>query len=111
MNLKKILAGLIVGIFFGYILQISPNEKICAVIMIAAIDSLFGGFVAKLNSNFSDKILIGGFFTNATFGLILILLGNFFKIDLYYIALFIFGLRIYKNIFTLKEFFLKKYLT
>ena len=104
----KPLIGLIAGIFFGYILQISPNEKICAVIIFAAIDSICGGLTAKLNSNFSDLILIIGFFTNLAFGMILILFGNFFEMDLYYIALLIFGLRIFKNISILKGFFLKK---
>ena len=105
----KALIGLIAGIFLGYILQIPHNDKICAVVMLAALDSICGGFTAKLNSQFQDKILIGGFFTNLVFGIIFILLGNFFETDLYYIALLIFGLRIFKNISTLKGFFLQKY--
>lgn len=107
----KPLIGLIVGIFLGYILQVPANEKICAVIMLAAIDSLCGGISAKINLNFSDKILISGFLINLIFGLFLISLGNFFGINLYCIALLIFGLRIFKNISALKDFFLKKYIT
>ncbi|MBQ7705588.1 MAG: hypothetical protein IJT73_09215 [Selenomonadaceae bacterium] len=42
------------------------------------------------------------------FGLILILSGNFFKLELYYIALLIFGLRIFKNISAAQKLFLKK---
>lgn len=109
--MKKILAGLIIGIFLGYIVQVPANEKIFAVILLAAIDSLCGGIAAKINSNFSDKMLMGGFLTNSAFGLALILLGNFLAMDLYYIALLIFGLRIFKNISVIKEFFLKKYAT
>lgn len=104
----KPLVGLIAGMIFGYILQIPADEKICAVIMLVAIDSICGGVVAKLNSNFSDKILICGFAVNLIFGMILIFLGNFFEINLYCIALLIFGLRIFKNISILKSFFLKK---
>jgi small basic protein len=99
----KAFCGLIFGIFLGYVIQVPTNEKICAVIMLAAIDSISGGAVAKFNSNFSDRALIIDFFTNIIFALVLILLGNFFEAELYYIALPIFGLRIFKNISSLKE--------
>ena len=107
----KPLVGLIAGMIFGYILQIPADEKICAVIMLVAIDSICGGVVANINKNFSNRILIFGFLTNTIFGLILIFFGNFFGINLYCIALLIFGLRIFKNISALKDFFLKKYIT
>ena len=107
----KHLIGLGAGIFLGYHLQIPTDEKVCAVILFAAIDSLCGGFAAEVNQSFSDFTLICGFFTDVAFGIILILLGNFFEIDLYYIALFIFGLRIFKNISLLKCLLLKKYNT
>lgn len=105
----KALIGLAAGIFLGYVFQVPANEKFSAVILLAALDSICGGAAAKLNFNFSDSILIGGFFTNVIFALILILLGNFFDLKLYYIALLIFGLRIFKNISVIKGFFLKKY--
>ncbi len=107
----KALIGLIIGIFLGYAFQVPVNEEIFAVIMLAALDSICGGFSAKINLNFSDKILISGFFTNVIFVLILILLGKFFGLKLYYIALLIFGLRIFKNISVIKGFLLKKYST
>ncbi len=106
--MSKAIGGLIVGFFLGYILQIPADEKICAVILLAAIDSICGGLIAKLNSNFSNAILIVGFITNLIFGLILICTGNILGLKLYYIALFIFGLRIFKNISALKALFLKK---
>lgn len=106
--MSKALGGLIVGIFLGYILHISANEKICAVIFLVSLDAICGGAVAKINQNFSNKILICDFFINNIFGLILIFFGNFFGIDLYYIAIFIFGLRIFKNFSILKQYLLKK---
>lgn len=103
----KALIGLTVGIFFGYIFPISINKEFLAVILLAAADSICEGIAAKLHLNFSDKVLIGGFFTNLIFALALILLGKIFNLELYYIALLIFGLRIFKNISAVKEFFLK----
>ena len=105
----KALIGLTAGILLGCFIQVPVNEKISAVIILAAADSICGGIAAKLHLNFSDTILIGGFFTNVLFALVLILLGNFFNLELYYIALLIFGLRIFKNISAVKEFLLKKF--
>ena len=105
----KVFIGLATGIFLGYVFQVPVDEKFSAVILLAAVDSICGGIAAKLNFNFNDSILIGGFLTNLIFGLILILLGNFFDLELYYIALLIFGLRIFKNISAIKGIFLKKY--
>lgn len=106
--MSRATGGLIFGIFLGYILQIPADEKISAIIFLNATDSICGGFVARLQQNFSNKILIFGFLTNTLFGLALIFLGNFFGIELYYVAIFIFGLRIFKNFSVLKGFLLKK---
>jgi len=106
--MSRAMGGLIFGIILGYILQISANEKISAIIFLTATDAIFGGIAAKLQENFSNRILIFGFLTNTIFGMILIFLGNFFEIELYYIAIFIFGLRIFKNFSTIKSFLLKK---
>ena len=95
--MSKAMGGLIFGIFLGYVLQIPLDEKICAIIFLTATDSICGGVVANINKNFSNRILIFGFLTNTIFGLILIFFGNFFGIDFYYIAIFILGLRIFKN--------------
>ena len=105
----KILGGLIWGIFLGYVIQVPANEKIFAIIIFAAADSILSGIAAKLNLKFSDTEIISGFFMNVIFGLVLILLGNIFKLELYCIALLIFCLKIFKNIAALKEIFLKKF--
>lgn len=106
--MSRAMGGLFFGIILGYVLQIPANEKISAIIFITATDAIFGGVVAKLQQNFSNRILIFGFMTNTIFGMSLIFLGNFFEIELYYIAIFIFGLRIFKNFSVLKSFLLKK---
>ena len=101
--MSKALGGLIFGIILGYILHIPANEKVCAIIFLSALDAIFGGIAAKLNLTFSNRILISDFFANTIFGLLLIFFGNFFGIDLYYVAIFIFVLRIFKNFSTLKQ--------
>ena len=105
----KALIGLAVGIIFGYPSNISADTKIFAVILMAALDSILGGFCAKFESRFSDTVLITGFLINSVFGLILIFIGNIFEIELYYITLLVLGLRIFKNLSALKERLLKNY--
>ena len=41
--MSKALGGLIFGIILGYILHIPANEKVCAIIFLAALDAIFGG--------------------------------------------------------------------
>ena len=105
----KALIGLAIGIILGYLSNISADTKIFAVILMAALDSILGGFCAKFDTKFSDTVLITGFFVNTLFGMTLIFVGNIFEIELYYIALLVFGLRIFKNLSALKEHLLKNY--
>lgn len=106
--MSKALGGLIVGIFLGYVLNIPADEKICAVIFLVALDAILGGALAKRNQKFSNRILICDFFTNIIFGLALIFFGNIFEIELYYIAIFIFGFRIFKNFSAFQKILLRK---
>ncbi len=105
----KPLIGLTLGIILGSVAPISIEPKIFAVIILAALDSIFGGLNAHLAEKFSDTTLITGFLVNAAFALSLISLGKVLNIELYFIALLIFGLRIFKNLTGLKNHFLKKY--
>ena len=105
----KPLIGLALGIILGFAAPISIEPKIFAVILLAALDSIFGGLSAHLTDKFSDTILIAGFCANAAFAIFFIFLGNALGVELYCIALLIFGLRIFKNLTSLKNHFLKKY--
>lgn len=105
----KPLIGLALGIILGIVAPVSIEPKIFAVILLAALDSIFGGLSANLAGNFSDTVLIVGFCVNAAFAIFFIFLGNALGVELYCIALLIFGLRIFKNLTALKNHLLKKY--
>ncbi len=105
----KALIGLTTGIILGYLSNISADTKIFTVILMAALDSILGGFCAKFEAKFSDAALIAGFLFNSLFGLALVFIGNIFELELYYIALFVLGLRIFKNLSAIKERLLKNY--
>lgn len=108
------LAGLIAGIFLGSAPEFSAavvSPEILLAVFLAAVDSLLGGICAGLSKKFSDAILFAGFIVNVLFAVALLELGKFFGVELYYLALLIFGLRIFKNLTALKNWLAQKYLS
>ena len=107
------LAGLIAGIILGSAPEISAavlSPEFLLAVFLAAADSLLGGICAGLDKKFSDAVLFAGFAVNVVFAAVLIWLGKIFGVELYYLALLIFGLRIFKNLTTLKNWLAQKYL-
>lgn len=103
--------GLIVGLIIGILFPISiPVEyaKFMSVAVLAALDSVFGGLRAGAEEKFDNTIFITGFFTNALLAACLVYVGERLGIDLYYVALLAFGLRIFQNLAIIRRYFLKK---
>lgn len=103
--------GLIVGLIIGVLFPISiPVEyaKFMSVALLAALDSVFGGLRAGAEEKFDNTIFITGFFTNALLAASLVYVGERLGIDLYYVALLAFGLRIFQNLAIIRRYFLKK---
>ena len=93
--------GLIVGVIIGLFLipfNISPVfSKYVAVGILAALDSIFGGFAARLQHKFDLKIFLSGFFGNAFIAAALAYVGDQLGIELYLAAIFAFGNRLFLN--------------
>lgn len=105
------IAGLLLGIVIGLIFPISvPFEyaKFMSVALLAALDSVFGGLRAGIEEKFDNTVFITGFFTNALLAAGLVYIGERLGIDLYYVALLAFGLRIFQNLAIIRRYFLKK---
>ena len=68
-----------------------------------------GGLRAAAENTFEDVIFISGFFTNALLAALLVYIGDHLGIDLYYVALLAFGLRIFNNLAMIRRYFLKKH--
>lgn len=103
--------GLIIGLIIGILSPISiPVEyaKFMSVALLAALDSVFGGLRAGSEEKFDNTIFITGFFTNALLAASLVYIGERLGIDLYYVALLAFGLRIFQNLAIIRRYFLKK---
>lgn len=106
-----IVGGLVVGIIIGVMspLEIPPvYAKYTSVALLAALDSVFGGTRAALERIFNLSIFLTGFFSNSLLAALLIFLGNFVGIDLYYVALISFGLRLFQNTAAIRRLLLSR---
>lgn len=103
--------GLVVGLILGTLCPLNiPQEyaKLFTVALLAALDTVFGGLRAAAEEKFDNTVFITGFFTNALLAAVLVYVGDRLGIDLYYVALLAFGLRIFQNLAIIRRYFLKK---
>ncbi|WP_371381735.1 small basic family protein [Sporomusa aerivorans] len=104
-------AGLLVGLIIGMVFPITvPAQyaKFLSISLLASLDSVFGGLRAVLNSQFDNSVFITGFFTNALLAAALVYVGERIGIDLYYVALLAFGLRVFQNLAIIRRHILKR---
>jgi small basic protein len=103
--------GVILGLLIGTFLPISmPIEyaKYLSVALLASLDSVFGGLRAGSEKKFDNLVFMTGFFTNALLAAGLVYIGERIGIDLYYVALLTFGLRVFQNLAIIRRYFLKR---
>jgi len=103
--------GLLIGILAGFFCPLFipvAYAKLFSVALLASLDSVFGGLRAAAEEKFDNIIFISGFFTNALLAAVLVYVGDRLGIDLYYVALLAFGLRIFQNLAIIRCYFLKK---
>jgi len=100
------LLGLIIGVYLGsnFSYQLPPIYiKYMSIAVLASLDSVFGGIKAVLKNTFDGAILLTGFFTNALLAALLAYLGDRLGVDLYYAAIFAFGVRIFQNLASIRH--------
>jgi small basic protein len=98
--------GLLLGIGIGSTLAIPiPGifAKYLSVALLAALDSVFGGLKSIIEDKFDGAVLLTGFFTNALLAALLAFLGDRLGVDLYMAAVFVFGVRIFQNLATIRR--------
>lgn len=103
--------GLLIGLILGVLSPVTiPVEyaKFMSVALLAALDSVFGGLRAGLEEKFDNIVFISGFFTNALLAAGLVYIGERLGLDLYYVALITFGLRVFQNLAIIRRYILKK---
>jgi small basic protein len=103
------LLGVLAGVLLGLALRLNlPIDwaRYTAVGILAALDSLLGAFRAELEGNFDTRVFLSGFFTNALLAAALTFVGDRLGIDLYLVALFAFGWRVFQNAAIIRRHFL-----
>ena len=93
--------GLALGAYFGQYLDIeipAGMVKYFSIGIMAALDSVFGGIKALYEKNYDSLLMLSGFFTNALLAAALAYIGDMLGIDLYYAAVFAFGVRLFSNL-------------
>ena len=101
--------GLVIGIIAGIYCPFSiPPEyaRLLAVAVMAGLDAVLGGIRASMASNYDTDVFISGFFINGLLGAFLCYAGNMIGIDLYMVAILIFGMRIFQNIGVIRRLFM-----
>jgi len=93
--------GLLLGLLIGWVLSISvpvDYSRYTAVAILAAADSVLGAVRAELAGEYDNRVFITGFFGNALLAVLLTYLGDRLSVELYYAAIFAFGVRLFNNL-------------
>ncbi len=93
--------GLLIGLIVGAVVSVSiPVEyaRYTAVAILAALDSVLGAAKAALAGEYDQAIFVTGFFANTLLAGLLTLLGDRLGVELYYAAIFAFGVRLFTNL-------------
>ena len=106
-----IIIGGLLGILIGFLLPTIPYSAstYLAIAIIAALDSVFGGFASYIKKNFDMKVFVSGFFVNAILAMLLTYLGEKLNVDIYLAAIIVFVGRMFNNLGIIRRYFLYKF--
>ncbi|ASS91646.1 MAG: DUF1290 domain-containing protein [Bacillaceae bacterium] len=106
----------VIGILLGIILGLYSNIQIpdeysnyLSIAILAALDTLFGGFRAYLQNSYDELVFVSGFFFNILLAASLAFLGVHLGVDLYLVAMFAFGVRLFQNIAVIRRILIAKW--
>ena len=106
--------GLILGILVGQTLTFTLPVSFApylSVATLATLDSTLGGIKGVVLDKYDGAILITGFFINGSLSAFLVLVGDWIGTDLYYVAIFVFGVRIFQNLAIIRREFISKFMS
>ncbi len=104
--------GLLIGIILGLSSQFTiPDEysNYLSIAVLAALDTLFGGIRAHLQNIYDQAVFVSGFFFNILLAASLAFLGVHLGVDLYLVAVFAFGVRLFQNIAVIRRILISKW--
>ncbi|HWI54380.1 MAG TPA: small basic family protein [Desulfobacteria bacterium] len=107
--LLALFLGFLVGQTFTFTLP-AEFAPYLSVAILATLDSTLGGVRGVMQGKYDAAILMTGFFINGSLSAFMVLTGDWIGVDLYYVAIFVFGLRIFQNLAIIRREFIDRYL-
>lgn len=104
--------GLFIGIVAGYMwpYALPPQYgRLLAVAVMAGMDTVLGGVRASMEGTYDEEVFISGFFVNGLLAAFLCYAANMIGIDLYLVAILIFGMRVFQNLTIIRKLYLGKF--
>ena len=99
-------AGLLLGLILGVYCPFRVPPEYAR--LLAGMDAVLGGVRASLEGNYDTQVFISGFFINGILTAFLCYAGNLIGIDLYLVAVLIFGMRIFQNLGIIRRLYMGK---
>lgn len=98
--------GLLIGLLIGGLLPIEfpvINNQMVTVFVLSATDSLFNGFLAKIENRFNALFFFFEFILNTLMAFGIVYFGIIMGYDLFIAVAIIFGVRIFHNLSQLNQ--------
>jgi small basic protein len=98
--------GLAIGALIALLLHpnVSGTEtRYVAMVVVAAIDSAFGGFRSRLEQTFNDRVFLISFVLNALVAVALVWVGDQLAADVSTAVVVVFGIRIFQNVAAIRR--------
>ncbi len=109
-----ILVSIVVGVALALTLDVyipAHLSSYVAIIILAALDSVFGAYRSTLEKKFELSIFITGLFGNAVLAAMLTFIGKKLDVDIHLAAVIVFGSRLFHNFAYVRRYFLGMYMT
>lgn len=106
-----ILAGLALGVVVGFYIPFTypvSYSLYMSVAILATMDSIFGAVKSVLQGKYDNLIFLTGFIGNAVLAIILTYIGDRLGLPLYYVAILVFGSRLFYNLSVIRRHIVTK---
>lgn len=100
------IVGLAIGAAIAYVLKPAvPQDatRYVAMVVIAGIDSSFGGIRSWMEQTFNDRIFLISFLLNALVAAALVWVGDHLAADVSTAIVVVFGIRIFQNVAAIRR--------
>ncbi len=104
--------GLLAGIILGLLVSIEIPlgiVKYTAIAVLAGLDTMLGGFRARLEDRFDLGVFVSGFLINTSFAAFITAIGDLLGVDIYLGAVIVFSIRIFGNVGFIRRDLLEVY--